>query len=279
MKSRRFTLVHDASKRPGAAGLTKAAGKSEASRGNSRKGASVRRKSIGDEDLEPVSRQQQAERVGLWDLGAWLARLPDIAERANAVQEIFEFYVVKATVPAGTIRRPEGMLEWYREQTGVRLGAKGRRELVNNVIADDLFALADVVRKDLALDYIVGITPSMVAGANGDEIYWNHFASGYRRTLIASTYDLRAFATTTGHAFEVYLGAVILAQILTAYNPRLVYHENRGCLFDYNASRVSLQTTIADLRIEESCLAKMLPRYRPAANALVELLRTWETAI
>lgn len=281
MKRPRFLLVHDpeqvakdaarARVAPGKkkTASTRSAGRKSKARASTTLGVSAGR-----------ARQASApssglERVGVWDLGAWLSGLPHLVERYNAAQRTFEFYAVTATVPVGTIRSPVGVAAWYHQLTNETLRAAEKRELENNVIADDFFPLADVVRKDLGLDYLVGLTPSMVAGTDGDELYWNHFSTYDRRTILASTHDLRDFAAESERPFEVFLGTVVLAQLLVAGSRELGYHENRGCLFDYNESRVSLQATIAELRIEPACLKLVAPRYRKAAAALLELLRHW----
>jgi hypothetical protein len=217
------------------------------------------------------------ERVGVWDLGAWLGGLPRFLERCNEAQTKFVFYSVKATVPAGTVRRPEGIAAWHLASTGARITAVDRQELADNIIADDFFPLADVVRKDLGLDYIVGVTPSMIAGTDDGAVYWNHFSTHAHRTILVSTYDLRDFAKATNRPFEVYLGSLVLAQLMVACNSRLEFHDDRGCLLDYNKSRVSIQATVANMHIEPACLDRIAPRYRVAATALTEALRTWET--
>jgi hypothetical protein len=147
----------------------------------------------------------------------------------------------------------------------------------NNIVADDYFGLADGIRKDFKIDYIIGITPSMVACEDQDEIYWNHFSTFSHRAILVSTYQLRDFAEKTDRPFEAFLGGIIVAQLLVAkFYPKVGFHDNRGCLFDYNADRISLMDKVRDLKIESECLKGITPRYRPAAQSLIDFLRKLE---
>lgn len=217
--------------------------------------------------------------IGLWDLGAWLGGLSRLVESMNEVQKTFVFYEVKATVPAGFISRPERIIPWLTEVLGRKLKSSEKRDIQNNLIADDYFELAEKIRKDIGIAYLVGITPSMVAGLDNDEPYWNHFSTFEKSTILASTYQLREFAENTGRPFEVFLAKVIISQILVAhYWPRLGFHEDCGCLFDYNADRVSLIKNVLSPYIEAECMDAIDADHQPAVRALVEFLHNFGKA-
>lgn len=227
--------------------------------------------------VEELERHPKVITVGIWDLGARVSRLPRIIEVLNAAQGLFTIFEVEAAIPAGMISRPERVVAWLREQTGKAPSRKDRSEIENNMIAEDFYRRADIVRKDLGLDYLVGITPSMVAFEDAGQVYWNNFATYDKRLVLASTYDLRMFAEKAGRPFEVAVGGLICSMLLVAVNPKLGYHqENTGCLFDMNLDRKSIVKTIKNARIDERCMSLMRPKYRPVAEALLEALQNYQ---
>src|SRR5215203_1034828 len=139
----------------------------------------------------PASPQSTARLVvGVWSLEDWLVSLGDLIVALNKTQSTFVFYEVDAVVPAGLISRPERVAAWYEELTNEEPDKDTRNNLADNLIADDFFGLAENIRTDLTLDYIVGVTPSMVAGLYRNELYWNHFSTFDRRVVLASSYQL-----------------------------------------------------------------------------------------
>jgi hypothetical protein len=229
---------------------------------------------------EPVSGGEQESplrvTVALWDLGAWLGNLLHLIEALNRIQNDFVFYEVKATVTAGMISRPERVVSWATEAMGEPLKAEEEREIQDNVIADDFFPPAESIRRDLKVDYLVGITPSMVAGKESDGIYWNHFSTFEGHTALVSTFDLREFAEETGRSLEVFLAKIIISQMLVAmFWPELSFHANRGCLFDYDESRITIVDKIRSPQIEPDCMNRIDARYHPALLAFLEFIRTY----
>lgn len=229
---------------------------------------------IGKSALLDISRSTpKTISIGVWDLGAWLGGLTNLIETMNRVQKSFVFFEVKATVPAGLISQPQRIIPWITDAIGRKLNLAEKRDIQNNLIANDFFELAEVVRKDLNIDYIVGITPSMVAGLDEEGAYWNHFSTCDKRTILASTFQLREFAKKSGHPFDAFLATILIAQVLVAkFYPKLGFHEDSGCIFDYNADRVSIMSKANDPRIEPSCMENISAPYRPAAHALVDFL-------
>lgn len=229
-----------------------------------------------DSGQQPASHEKQ-RRIGIWDLGAWLGNLSELIEGFNSVQSSLVFFEVLATVPSGMISTPQRMIGWAEEKLDAKLKAGEKRELVNNLVFEDFTELANVIRKDLKLDLIVGVTPSMIAGeeANGS-IYWNFFSTFDKKCVLASSYDLRRYGKETGIPYEAFLGGIICAQTLVAlFYPKFGFHDNTGCLFDFNEDRESIKDKAKDLKIEPAC-EKLIPKaYRAAAMSLVEYLRTY----
>jgi hypothetical protein len=214
--------------------------------------------------------------VGVWSLEAWLAGLGGLLEALNQAQSTFVFYEVDAAIPAGLISRPEHVAAWYKEGIGRKPSKRDREDLEDNLIAEDFFGLAEKIRTDLTLDYIIGVTPSMVAGDDGKQLYWNHFSTFEGHAVLASSYQLHEFARDTGWPLEAFLGKILVSQLLVAVMwPKLGFHDDTGCLFDYDESRVSLKDKVKDPHIEPRCLKTIEPEYRPAALAFVDLLRSY----
>jgi hypothetical protein len=225
-----------------------------------------------------LNRQPEVTTVGVWDLGARVARLPLLIERLNAAQTTFVFFEIEAGIPSGLISQPERMVTWANERLGNRLRREDEDDMVRNLIANDFFPRAELVRSDLGVDYIVGLTPSMVAGQEDDgSVYWNHFSTFEGRAVLASVQDLRTFAKEAGKSFEVLIGGVLVAQLLVAmfHHRGLGFHEDRKCLFDYNESRVSIIEAAKSPCIEPECLKLIPSAFRESADRLVETLRTF----
>jgi hypothetical protein len=228
--------------------------------------------------IRELERQPKVITVGVWDLGAQIGRLQKVIEVLNAAQSAFAIFRVEAAIPAGLISRPERLVSWFREKRGRMPSGKARKEMQNSMIEDDFYDRAEIVRKDLGLDFLIGVTPTMIAGEDpSDEeqpIGWDYFSSQRNRLLLVSAYQLRTFAVSAGRPFEVAVGCLITGQILVATNPQLEFHdETRGCLFDFNDDRISIVQGLRAIQIDDSCLDSMRPKYREVARSLVAALK------
>jgi hypothetical protein len=245
MKLPRYTLVHRRRARPGGEGAA-----------------------IPEGFVAPAP---AGRRVGIWDLGAYVGRLPAIIEALNASQQDFVFYEAIAAVPAGTVSQPERVRAWARELTG-----SGRLPGVEqNVIAEDFFRRAGVVRRDLRLDYLAGITSHLIADEGAEDIRWNLFSTYRGKLVLVSSAGLREYAQRAGRPFEYAVAGVILAQLMGAVHPRLGFHDDRGCIFDYNEDRAGIVKMLKAPRIDDQCLKLMKPAGRKTALAMVEALRQY----
>lgn len=222
-----------------------------------------------------LTRHPQVVQVGIWDLAGRVGRLPQVIEVVNAAQPPFAFFEVHAAIPAGLVSRPERVAAWAQKRRRRPLTRAERKELQNNVIDEDFFERAEVIRKDLGIAYLVGITPNMIAGADEDGVDWNFFSSWDERLVLVSTFELREFARQAGRPFEACVAGIIVATLLVAMHfPDLSFHEeDRGCLFDYNEQRVTIVRCLKDPKIEPKCLKLIKLRYRSAAVAMVNVLR------
>lgn len=225
--------------------------------------------------MDDLNRQSRVTKVGIWDLGVHAGFLPKLIERLNVEQPVFTFFKIQAAIPAGLISQPVRVAAWLRHNLGRSLKKSERDEIENNVIAEDFFKRAEEVRSDLGVDHLVGATPSMVALAEDNMIYWNHFAASFGRTGLVSGYELHDFASKANRPLEVAVAYLAIGELLVSLNRRLDYHDDTGCLFDYNESRISIVKSLKNPRIEDDCLYRMLPSYRAASVQLMNTLQTY----
>lgn len=221
-----------------------------------------------------LARHKMVRRVGVLDMGNWIGDLPTLLDRLNAAQPLFTIFEVQAPIPSGLIKTPEGMSEWAASHLNRSLGKKERAGLEQQMIANDFFVAAEDIRKAMGLDLIVGMTPAMVAGVSHDGgIYWNNISSVLDKTILLSTADMRQWAEKAGRPFEAAIGAALVSTLLIATNEELGYHQDTGCLFDYNDSRISFVNTLKTLKIEDCCLARMTQEQIEAALSMLSVLR------
>lgn len=234
-------------------------------------------------EAEELKRQRSAKHdtgdfkavtIGIWDLGAWLGGLSSLIQEINSTQMAFIFFEIKAAVAVGLISRPKLMISWLTNALNRKLEQEEIRDIKNNLIADDFFMIAESIRRDLNIDYILGITPSMVAGLDEDEVYWNHFSTFSKRTILASSYQLREYADETGLPFNAFLVCIIYPQLLTAmFYPDLGFHPDNNCLFDYDSSRSTIKNKVKNPTIEKSCMNLIRKPYRQATKDILNFIK------
>jgi hypothetical protein len=142
-------------------------------------------------------------------------------------------------------------------------------------MSNDFYKFAHVIHKQLGVDFLAGVTQYKVAGYENGDYFWDYFSASHKGVLIASAFDLREYASEAGRPFEVAVAQVVLAQLLVEMGPKLSFHEDRGCIFDFNASRDSVIRSIREMRIEPECLAKVAERYREPVEKMVAALRNY----
>jgi hypothetical protein len=249
-------------------------------KGNSAKAKTKSGKSIASAQsrkrVQPASTGHRRVMIGIWDLGSWIGRLPDLLDLMNKAQQDYLFRTVQATVPVGLIRTSEGAIAWAKQASKRPLRKDELDSISSNAVDSDFYSIAEPVRKELGLDFLVGITPSKVAWKGGGRIHWDYFSSYEGKLVIVSTYDLRRFSAETDTPFESFVAGIIVAQVLVAQFERrnLGFHDNRGCLFDFNEDRESLKDKAGSVVIEEECLRCVGPRFRNSAIALTDLIRS-----
>lgn len=225
--------------------------------------------------VQELGRHARVETVGLWDLSSQVGGLPQVIQHLNEAQPVLTFFEVQASITTGLISRPERVIEWAKERA--ELEPEDLEQIESNVIFEDFSQRAEKVRRDLGLDYLVGFTFGKIAFEKEDGIYWNFFSSCEDRIVLVSIYDVYRYARKAKRPFEAAVAGMAVSQLLALIN-RLSYHpETRGCLFDFNEDRDSIVVAFRKPHIEPECLARIKPRYRGAAEALVTAIRTYST--
>lgn len=223
--------------------------------------------------LKDLSRRKKVLRVGVLDMGAWIGKLPSLIESINGAQSLFTLFEVQAALPAGLRRTPDGLVKWLEQESGERVSRSERNSIAgDHVLVDEFLVAADATRKFLSLDYLIGVTPAFVAGVD-DEFYWNHFSAHEGRCILVSVADVRKFALEAGRPFEVGVAVLIVTAILVATTAALEFHDDTGCVFDYNESRVSLVETIRELQIDDQCKKRLKRREFEALLEIIQALK------
>ncbi|MBI1898509.1 MAG: hypothetical protein HYZ57_14740 [Acidobacteria bacterium] len=220
-----------------------------------------------------LTRRAKVDTVGIWDLDAYVTGLHGVIDALNAAQPAITFFEVQAAIPAGMISRREAIIAWAEKQLGGKLTPRDRKDIGQKTIADDFFfERAETVRSDLGLDYLIGISPSIIAGKEGRTLVWDLFSSARGRLVLISTAGLREFAREANRPFEMAVADLIVSGALVAMNDDLGFHDDTGCLFDYHEDRRTIIGELRHPKVEAKCLKLMKPRFRPAAQALVQAL-------
>jgi hypothetical protein len=232
------------------------------------------------ETLVYATRSLTSERpvitAGIWDLNSGTPETAQAIALLNEPQKRIAFFPVRAPIQAGLISDPERVRAWLRG-LNVKLQQKERLEVEANTIADDFYPQAESVLRDTGLDYMVGVTGSEIAFQVGEDVTWNYFTTGRRRTLLVSTQGLRTYAKRARRPVEVAIAIMILAELLVRINPKLDYHdETRGCLFDFNADRDSIVEGIKRCGVDEECLAKMRADFRQPTLDILKGLKSYK---
>lgn len=219
----------------------------------------------------PPRAVERPTTLGIWDVGARVGLLPEVIQRLNDAQNQFLFFEIAAIVPAGLISQPARILAWSRE----RMGRDRAEKISKNVIAEDFFERARIVRESTRVDYLVGLTSSMVAFEEGLSAHWDYFATHEPREgrlILVSTYELARFAREAGRRFEMAVASVLISVFLVARYRRvsgLDFHEDRGCLFDFNQERSTIVESFRRCAIEPACLGRIPEADRRSVADLV----------
>ena len=222
---------------------------------------------------QPRAPRTTTVRVGVWDLEVYAGYLPDVLTSWNDHQAVFLFEMVDAAVPRAVSKGGESTIAWARDYLPKSRIAQDRSDLLNNVVAEHLYGIADRARQAFGLDLLVLMTPEMIAFAENGAAFYNYCSWSRGKVVIVSAADVRDFAKRARRRFEIALASMILAQVLAAVDRRVGFHEEtRGCIFDFNEERSTLVRSFRRLQIEPSCLATISPQYREAAHTMVNIL-------
>ncbi len=227
--------------------------------------------------VSDLERQPKVTTIGIWELGTNAGFLPRVIEKLNLAQPSFTFFKIQAAIPAGMVSQPARVASWVRENLGRSLSKSERENMDNNIIAEDFFKRAEQVRREVGVDYLIGVASSMVATEEEGWVLWNYFSDSSGRTILASAYEVYEFARKAGRTFEMAVAFIAIGQLLVTLNrPRLGFHdEDRGCLFDKNELRANIVSALQKPHIEPGCLSLIAPKYRKATLILMDVLHKY----
>jgi hypothetical protein len=227
--------------------------------------------------VRAVKTAKTVQTVGIWEVSSCVERLPEILDTMNRAQDEVRFDEVLAAVPPGLVSQPRVGATWWRLMSGERLSARERKEMKANVWAHNFEPQASLVRKDLGIDLLIGLTPAMVAFVEGQERNWNYFTWNDRKHLsLVSCYDVREYAEAVQRPFEAAIGMLIVGELLYCRNAKVDYHpKDRGCLFDKTIERENLKLSLATMEIESRCRALLAGKWRMVGDALMKALRNY----
>jgi hypothetical protein len=213
--------------------------------------------------------------IGILDLGAWLSGLPKLSKVLSDAQTLFTFVEIQAPVPAGLLKQSSVIEKWASEKASKPLSKAQKESLTGNVIADEFFRVSDDFRESMRVDYIVGVCSARIADITDGEPEWNLFSTASQdgHSLLVSVADLREFASKAKRPFEAVLGANIVAQLLAMIDEDTGYHDDIGCIFDYNEKRESIVSSMKTISICDECRKAMKSTLRDAAVAMANALK------
>ena len=227
------------------------------------------------EITEDLARGERVLRVGVLDFGTYMAGLPTLMERLNKAQSMFTLFDILSPLPSGLVKNPSGFRYWVKDKNAGSLRKLKVAGALPQIIFDDFYTAADNIRRGMGLDIFVGLTPYRVAGLDNDgKPYWDHFGCTLGKVILVSTDDIRRYAAEANRPFEVGAGMLLVASLFTSVNEALGYHTvDTGCIFDYNADRDTLTTCIANLTIDDHCLAQMTTEEAKAAKGMLTVMK------
>jgi hypothetical protein len=239
------------------------------SRGN--KGEAARTKLA--KVVKDLKSSPNVQRVGILDLGAWLGKLPELIEQLNRAQVLYTLFELLAPVPGGLIKTEQGFVDWSRAHLDAPLDADVTKGLPRQMIREQFNEVAGNIQRGMGVDLLVGVTPALIAGVKGDEIFWNHFSSVMPPLVLLSVSDLRDFAGQAGRPYEAAVGLLLAVALLVAHNRNLRYHGDNGCVFDYKADRTGLVDTLRTMRICPACEQIMSTAENDALRGMLAALK------
>jgi hypothetical protein len=284
MKLPAFTLVHNMNRRSSAKDA-EALSELRTAKKSLREsiGASfsngVLNKSAVNRVAKEINRQPNVHTVGILDLGAWVGALPKIIERMKKAQPDIVIFEIQAAIPSGLVQDADRVAFRAEEILGRKLKRSERAELQDAIVDVDFFPLGERVRREVGVDYLIALTGDRIAGEISDDdghtFHSDFFSSPQDHVCLVSTNGLRELAIAAKRPFEMAVGYVFLGSLLVAMNPGVTFHDDAGCLFDYNYDRTKITKGLASPIVDEKCLGKIKPRYRSMTRHLLESLSSY----
>lgn len=223
--------------------------------------------------VHKFSRQAEVATVGILDLGSWVAELPELLRIMNMSQQRVAFLEIQTAVPVGLIKTEQPLIEWVERHLRRKLGRHEKADITRNMLADEFFYFAEMVRKQYKLDMLIGLTSAMVAFMDEKGPEWNYYSVGVDDVSLVSTFDLRTYAAEAGRPYEAAVGMLVASQVFALRNGFDFHKKSCSCVFDLNEMRDEIVKSIKAMRIGEECIPLFKSKGElKAAQALVAAL-------
>jgi hypothetical protein len=93
---------------------------------------------------------------------------------------------------------------------------------------------------------------------------------------LVSTVDVRQYAEEAEQPFETGVMYIALGQLIVAMHwPRMGFHDDEGCILDYNANRHNVVRGLRRPAIDRRCYSLLRPAMRQPIARLLSLLQVW----
>ena len=229
--------------------------------------------------VKELERQDKVTTVAIWDLDARVGNLPALIKPLNKSQAELTFFELQgAPLPAGLLGTSEFMAKWIRSKINRRPSGSGEKVIGEHLNSNEFYNGASVIQQKTGVDYLIGISPFLIAGDKGDEIFWNHYSDVNGRLMLVSTNGLRERAEQAGRPVEVAIAVMLISALAVAMNRKLEYHagSETGCLIDNNICGVNIIRTISALKIDDDCLKKFEKKNREPFIAMLDGLKNYK---
>jgi len=210
--------------------------------------------------LREIAKHAESERetAGIWDLGAWVGGLSEIIELMNRAQSGLLFFEVHAAVPASLVSTKQRVIAWGEGKLRRRLKPRERAELTDAIISEEFLKMAERVRRDLGVNYLIALTPADLADTyETGEVVSDLFCKAKGRVSLISTVGLRDLSEKAERRFEYSVGFVMAATLFFMLNrSKVPYHKDNGCLMDEDYDRTKIVLGLVKPVLCEECRKK-----------------------
>jgi hypothetical protein len=220
--------------------------------------------------VQDLSARPRVLRVGMLDLGAWMAKLQDLIVLLNKGQNMCSLFEVQVPVPGGLIKTERGFYEWAQTKIGPQADPREYGEVPRQMIADEFFKLGRTARQALGLDVLVGLTSAGIAGVDDTKVHYGHRVASAEGLVLLSIAGLRTLSEEAGRRYEAAVGMMLLRKLIA---PGRADGHAQDCAMSDCVDLAHLRAALSKMDTCPECARLLEPaQFEQAASAL-KLLR------